>query len=92
MSEEKGMVKPRECLLFLTNNCNLRCKHCFVNGGESKIEMKTSDWTHAMQNLSNMGVKKVSLLGGEPLMRKDFFDLLDFALRCFDSVAIQSNG
>lgn len=77
---------------MLTNKCNLRCKHCFANGGESNLELSTDKWHHIMQTLSNIGVRKVSLLGGEPTLRKDFFDLLDFSLGLFKQVSIQTNG
>jgi len=72
-----GHVLPLELILFVTNRCNLKCRHCFINdfGTDSamadldlkSIEMLSSD-------LPNLLV--LMLTGGEPFLRDDFSEII----------------
>ncbi|UCD07644.1 MAG: 4Fe-4S cluster-binding domain-containing protein, partial [Candidatus Aenigmatarchaeota archaeon] len=79
-------VKPRSFHLqwHITERCNFRCKHCYIKG--SKKELSTRELFMILRQYidmiriweldKNKRAMKLSLSGGEPLLRKDFFKLL----------------
>ena len=55
--------------ISVTNNCNLRCKHCCLSAGNSKIEML--DAYPVLDKISRINIRQLVITGGEPLLRKD---------------------
>jgi radical SAM protein with 4Fe4S-binding SPASM domain len=84
LNSEGGMWSKRvyfDAPLFVqfdcTNNCNLRCRHCVTKGGEEiRDELSTSEALTLIKELGAIGVFQVGFSGGEPLMRKDIFTLM----------------
>lgn len=79
----------------LTNqNCNLKCKHCYINFDSYK---KIKDFIpvdvikQALQDTKNLNVKMIYLTGGEPLLHPDFNTILRTCLK-YKPVTIFSNG
>ena len=79
----------------LTNqNCNLKCKHCYINFEPYK---KIKDFIsvdvikQAIIDLKDYDVKMIYLTGGEPLLHPDFNTILRFCLK-HKPVTIFSNG
>ncbi len=73
---------PTTVDLFLTRACNLRCCHCFAEGGRPlKGELSHEEWLSVFDQLEQMGVLQVRLTGGEPFMRRRILELLDY-LKC----------
>jgi len=66
-----------ELTLSLTENCNLRCKYCFVNGGESKKNLSQeairSNIDYAIRKSAdeNKKILRVAFFGGEPTLQFD---------------------
>jgi len=65
----------------VTRRCNLACCHCFSDSGPSGLEageeeLDTARAIDLIDQLGNMDVFRVYFLGGEPLLRDDFPDLL----------------
>jgi MoaA/NifB/PqqE/SkfB family radical SAM enzyme len=56
--------------LSLTNRCNFRCEYCHIPL-QRRDEMSTDEWIAAIDDLRAGGMGRVSLIGGEPLLRKD---------------------
>ncbi len=87
---------PFEIVWNFTYQCNLRCKHCYENAGTARrSELSTDEAKQAidiMSKLSGIGLPALSFSGGEPLARKDFFDLLAYAKKRINYVSIASNG
>ncbi|WP_048149811.1 radical SAM protein [Palaeococcus ferrophilus] len=76
----------------ITKNCNLRCLYCFNNSGHSPYEeMSAEEWIEALKLLKSHGVSVVSFTGGDPFVKKDFDQILDFAVENFQ-VHISTNG
>jgi len=77
----------------VTYRCNLSCKHCYSTAGKPwKDELNEREAMKALDILADAGVTAIAFSGGEPLLRKDFFDL---AKRAYDYgmfVAIATNG
>ncbi|SFY00538.1 radical SAM protein [Ruminococcus sp. XPD3002] len=69
----------------LTNKCNLRCIHCCADAqhvsdsDNSTNELTTLEWNDTFEKLSELKVKSMSFTGGEPMIRDDFFELIEYA-------------
>lgn len=64
----------------ITNRCNLRCVHCNMNSGDAlNNELKTEDCIKIIDKLAEKKVQRITFFGGEPLVRKDFFQIADYA-------------
>jgi len=73
----------------ITGACNLRCRHCYISAPHYKYhDLDTADCLALIGQMAEAGVVSVSISGGEPLLRKDFWTLMD-ALRAKD-IAIPS--
>ncbi|MFQ5979715.1 MAG: radical SAM protein [Candidatus Heimdallarchaeota archaeon] len=78
----------------LTKHCNLRCSHCYIDAKEeaSKMELSTEEGIAFLDDLAKLHVPLVLFSGGEPFLHRDFYVLLDHALKLGLRVAISTNG
>jgi radical SAM protein with 4Fe4S-binding SPASM domain len=87
---------PFEIVWNLTYQCNLKCKHCYENaGGKKRPELSTEEAKQVLDILSKLagiGLPALSFSGGEPLARRDFFELAAYAKKRIGYVSIASNG
>lgn len=65
----------------ITRRCNLRCEYCHVEGEEkqngiSPVEMTVDEIVRIVKIAVELGISKVKLTGGEPLMRKDIVEVV----------------
>ena len=78
--------------ISITNRCNYDCIYCHHEGDtSSRGEMSVETISNIVHAASNMGVDKVKFSGGEPLMRKDFEDILSSLPKLRD-VSVTTNG
>ena len=77
---EKALAKniPLSVQLDLTYRCNERCVHCYLDH-EDHGEMTTSEIKHLLDEMAEAGVFILTLSGGEIFVRKDFFEILEYA-------------
>lgn len=78
----------------ITGRCNYKCKHCYMSACNNKYdELPTEDIMKIIDELYECGIHRVSITGGEALVRKDFWDIVD-ALIAHDIVifCLYSNG
>ena len=78
----------------ITGNCNCRCRHCYMSAPTGKIGAPSlDDCLDVVRQMEAAGVRTVSLTGGEALLRRDFFAIVD-ALIDADIliVTVMSNG
>ena len=79
--------------IYLTNACNLRCSHCFVNAGKALAnELSESEWNAVLQDFVSLGGKAVTVTGGEPTLRRDFASIVRQAFAAGLKVTILTNG
>ena len=84
---------PIDIFLELTYKCNLRCKHCYASAGiPSKNELSTGEIRSLLREAAEMGVIRVALGGGEPLLREDFIDIVRYAAGLGLWVEFSTNG
>ncbi|TET19305.1 radical SAM protein [Candidatus Bathyarchaeota archaeon] len=76
----------------VTDNCNLRCKHCYHFHGKDDFktqELSIHVWEKRFNELYKSGIRNILLVGGEPALRIDVLMLAD---RIFPFVYVITNG
>lgn len=78
----------------ITGKCNYRCRHCYMSAEDAKLgELPFETILKIIDELDKCGVGRVSLTGGEPLVRSDFWDIIDVLLeKNIEIASIYSNG
>jgi radical SAM protein with 4Fe4S-binding SPASM domain len=77
----------------LTQLCNLRCPHCYMDGGKkSGEELGTEDCLALVDEMKELGTERLILTGGEPLLRKDIFEIASRASARGLWVVMGTNG
>lgn len=62
----------------MTGKCNYKCRHCLISAPHAKFgELSHDECIKIIHELASCGIRQVSVTGGEPLARKDFFELVD---------------
>jgi len=69
---------PLSVQLDLTYRCNERCVHCYLDH-EDHGEMTTAEIKRLLDEMAEAGVFILTLSGGEIFVRKDFFEILEYA-------------
>ena len=90
---ERGLDAPI-CLTWeLTYGCNLACVHCLSSSGRrDPRELSTAQCQAVIDDLERMRVFYVNIGGGEPTVRPDFWDLVDYATGHHVGVKFSTNG
>ena len=83
--------------LEVTAHCNQRCAYCYnafrADGGRSIADPDLAGCKRLLERVfADPKIRQVTLTGGEPLLRKDLPDLVDFVLAAGRQVQIISNG
>lgn len=95
-----GRRAPLQTVLFITDKCNLRCKHCSVYGSAGYKQRRFEDIVADMQYSYEQGSRFIDLEGGEPTLWREakgeyytINDLIDKALEIgFFSVTVTTNA
>ena len=90
---EAGLDAPI-CLTWeLTYACNLACVHCLSSSGRrDPRELSTAECKAVVDELQRMQVFYVNIGGGEPTVRKDFWELVAYATAHDVGVKFSTNG
>ncbi|RNI19845.1 mycofactocin radical SAM maturase [Flexivirga caeni] len=90
---EYGLDAPI-CLTWeLTYACNLACVHCLSSSGRRDPRELTTDECKALiDEFERMQIFYVNIGGGEPTVRPDFWELLDYAVAHHVGVKFSTNG
>lgn len=90
---ERGLDAPI-CLTWeLTYACNLSCVHCLSSSGRrDPRELSTEECKAVIDTLEAMQVFYVNIGGGEPTVRPDFWELIDYATAHRVGVKFSTNG
>ena len=99
--EEAGQIIPNKAserrpivVWNITRNCNLKCIHCYNDSGVGKKfdDISTDKAKAVLHDLAQFGVPSVLFSGGEPLMRPDLFELIEYARQKSLRIVISTNG
>jgi len=86
------LTAPLEVCLGITNKCNLQCKHCLGSNTRRTPDLTTPELLGIIQQLKELKVLNISVFGGEPLTREDFFEILDATDNLRVGVSLNTNG
>lgn len=80
--------------ITLTNRCNVNCLYCHHDGMVSSKEEMTADELYTICKIAKkIGVKKIRLSGGEPLIRNDIVEVVKkIASLDFEDISMTTNG
>ena len=84
--------------ISLTDRCNLRCIYCMPDDGVNQMAhddiLRIEEIEHAVRIAADMGITRVRLTGGEPLVRKGVVDLIESIKHTpgIENVAMTTNG
>jgi heme b synthase len=78
----------------LTARCNLSCKHCRAEAQDHAVagELSTEEILRVAADIRKAGDPILILTGGEPLVRKDIYDIASSCAKRFTRVALATNG
>ncbi len=90
----KGGLDAPICLTWeLTYACNLSCVHCLSSSGRrDPNELSTDQAKAVIDTLAELQVFYVNIGGGEPMIRRDFNELVDYAISKNVGVKFSTNG
>jgi SynChlorMet cassette radical SAM/SPASM protein ScmF len=81
--------------LYLSDQCNLSCRHCWISPGFSQSATDGIPLEHLKKTIleaKTIGLQSVKLTGGEPLLYRDIKPLLTFLASEDIAVIIETNG
>jgi len=92
----KLLPKPKAPVVIwnLIRRCNLTCKHCYSISADKDFpnELSTQQAFKILEDLKQFGVSVLILSGGEPLLRKDIFEISQRAKEMGFYIGLSTNG
>ena len=90
---KQGLDAPI-CLTWeLTYACNLDCVHCLSSSGRrDPRELTTAEAKSVIDQLRDLQVFYINIGGGEPTIRRDFFEILEYSISQGVGVKFSTNG
>ena len=78
----------------VTRECNMKCSHCYINATEKKLdnELTTKEGKNLMDQIYQVSSPLLILSGGEPLLRQDIFELIEYGSKKGLKMGLGSNG
>lgn len=96
ISFNKDQVKKNKPIVVwnITKQCNLNCVHCYASAENKPLdnELTTEQGMDLLEDIANYGCPVVLFSGGEPFMREDLFQLVEYADNLGLRPVISSNG
>ena len=87
------MKWPYSVFIELTNKCNSHCLHCRENSGKNlQDELSTEEIKTILSDCSINGTKFIIFTGGEPLLRADVFEILEYSSQIGLRTLLATNG
>ncbi len=78
----------------VTRECNMKCSHCYINATEKKLanELTTQEGKNLMDQICKVSKPLLILSGGEPLLRPDIYELIEYGTSRGLKMGLGSNG
>jgi AdoMet-dependent heme synthase len=85
---------PYHVVWEVTTRCNLNCIHCYASSVESpQAELTTVEGKRLLDQIAlNEEIRMIVITGGEPLLRKDIFEIIEYAGKLGFSIIFSTNG
>jgi cyclic pyranopterin phosphate synthase len=84
--------------LSVTDRCNLRCMYCMPSDGVKLYKrsevLSYEEILKAVKILAELGIKKIRITGGEPLLRENMLELIESLgkIKGIDNISLTTNG
>ena len=82
---------PFQMTLSLTNRCNFRCAYCEIPL-QQRDEMGAAEWIAVIDELQAAGMGRASIIGGEPLLRKEAGEIIRHLKHRGVHASLNTNG
>jgi MoaA/NifB/PqqE/SkfB family radical SAM enzyme len=94
LATNKVVSKPTNVLLLVTQSCNLKCRQCDIPlFSDRSKELSTEQWKKILRQLHKwLGAANLRWVGGEPLVRKDTLELVEYGAELGMLSTIITNG
>jgi radical SAM protein with 4Fe4S-binding SPASM domain len=91
---EKASERKPIVVWNITRACNLRCVHCYNDSGPGRPcnDLTMAQAKAIIDDLAQFGVPSILFSGGEPLLRHDLFELIEYAVGQGVRTVISTNG
>ena len=83
--------KPHHAQWLVTRQCNYRCRGCNVWKEQDERELSAEEIKKGMDILKDLGIVELVLSGGDPLLRDDIGEIIDYATKRFITT-VYDNG
>ena len=83
---------PLNVQLDLTYRCNERCIHCYLDHHDHGEMTTARKLRMLLEQMAEAGVFYLTISGGEILMRRDFFEILEYARELTFCIKLKTNG
>lgn len=70
---------PTTATITITRRCNLNCPYCNIPNSNTK-ELSLQQWKKALDIIANLGIKRLTFIGGEPTIYPQILDCIDYAV------------
>lgn len=92
---KRNTVKLEDVKIKITHRCNLSCKHCIISAGTitDKEIFSTEEMKELLDKVIDCNPGTITLTGGEPMVRDDFFELLEYISQHSNcKIGLMTNG
>jgi radical SAM protein with 4Fe4S-binding SPASM domain len=78
----------------VTRECNMKCSHCYINATDKKLvnELSTGEAKKVIDQIYQVSSPLLILSGGEPMMRSDIYELIEYGTKKGLKIGLGSNG
>ncbi len=78
----------------VTRECNMKCSHCYINATDQKLqdELTTQEAKNLIDQIYQVSSPLLILSGGEPLLRPDIFELIEYGSKKGLKMGLGTNG
>jgi len=83
--------RPHHAQWMITRKCNYRCRGCNVWKEQDQRELSTEEVKRGLDILKDLGIVELVISGGDPLLRKDAPEIIDYASNLFVTT-VYDNG
>ena len=83
--------RPHHAQWLITRKCNYRCRGCNVWKEQDKRELSTEEMRKGLDILKELGIVEIVLSGGNPLLREDAAEIIEYASKLFITT-VYDNG
>jgi AdoMet-dependent heme synthase len=93
-AKEQERFVPLVMSYNVTRECNMKCSHCYINATDKKLddELTTKEAKKVIDQIYQVSSPLLILSGGEPLLRQDIFELIEYGSKKGLKMGLGSNG